>query len=140
MVQRRVLLADDHPMFREALRAAVNRLRPDFLIDQADSLATTRAALQRDDDVDLVLLDLKLPDCEGLAGLLALRAEFPHAPIIVVSASEDALTVNNAIAAGALGFIPKSASMAMMSDALATILDGDVWTPTHLALTLPARP
>lgn len=140
MAQRRVLLADDHPMFREALRAAVNRLRPDFLIDQADSLASARAVLQGDGEVELVLLDLKLPDSEGLAGLLALRAEFPRAPIIVVSATEDALTVNNAIAAGALGFIPKSASMAMMSDALGAILDGDVWTPDRLTLTLPARP
>jgi DNA-binding NarL/FixJ family response regulator len=139
MAQRRVLLADDHPMFREALRAAVNRLRPDFLIDQADSLASARAALQGDGEVDLVLLDLKLPDSEGLTGLVALRAEFPRAPIIVVSASEDAVTVNNAIAAGALGFIPKSASMAMMSDALGAILAGDVWTPDRLTLTLPVR-
>lgn len=140
MNQRRVLLADDHPLFREALRSAVVRLRPEFAIEQADSLQAARLALQGDPGVELVLLDLKLPDCEGLTGLLALRAEFPHAPVIVVSATEDVATIRSAIAAGALGFIPKSASMSMMSEALAAILNGDLWTPAHLVLAAPEDP
>lgn len=129
MIQRRMLLADDHALFREALLAAVSRLRPDFLVEQADTLESARGALLRDPEVDLLLLDLKLPDCRGLSGLAALRAEFPHAPVVVVSASEDATTISDVIATGALGFIPKSSSISVMSEALAAILEGDVWTP-----------
>jgi DNA-binding NarL/FixJ family response regulator len=139
MNQQRVLLADDHPLFREALRAAVSRLRPDFAVEQAQSLGDARQALLRDPKVEFVLLDLKLPDCDGLIGLVALRAEFPHAPVVVISATEDALTVSNAVAAGALGFIPKSASMATISKALKAILAGDIWTPEHLVLTTPSH-
>lgn len=139
MDQGRVLLADDHPLFREALRAGISRLRPDFDIEQAESLEGARTALLQDPNFALVLLDLKLQDCEGLVGLLTLRAEFPQAPIVVVSASEDPSTVSAAIGAGALGFIPKSASIATMSEALQTILEGDVWIPESIVLAPPSK-
>jgi DNA-binding NarL/FixJ family response regulator len=138
MAKGRVLLADDHPLFREALCAAVSRIRPDFDIDQVESLEGARRFL-REFHIALVLLDLKLQDCEGLMGLLTLRAEFPQAPIVVVSASEDSVTVTNAIATGAVGYIPKSASMAAMSEALEAILGGDVWTPENLILAPPSK-
>lgn len=139
MPKARVLLADDHPLFRDALRAAIMRLRPDFDIEQVESLEGARQALVRDPNVVLVLLDLKLQDCEGLVGLMTLRAEFPQAPIVVVSASDDATTVSDTIAGGALGFIPKSASIAMMSDALGVILAGDIWVPENLVLGPPSK-
>jgi DNA-binding NarL/FixJ family response regulator len=138
MGKGRVLLADDHPLFREALCAAVGRIRPNFEIEQAESLEGARRALLSG-PLELVLLDLKLQDCEGLVGLLTLRAEFPQAPIVVVSATEDPTTVSNALATGALGFIPKSASMATMSEALESILKGDVWTPGNLDLAPPSK-
>jgi DNA-binding NarL/FixJ family response regulator len=138
MAAGRVLLADDHPLFRDALCAAVSRIRPDFEISQVESLDGARRVLLNG-PVALVLLDLKLQDCEGLVGLLTLRAEFPQAPIVVVSASEDPATVSDAIATGALGFIPKSASMATMSTALEVILGGDVWTPEDLVLAAPSK-
>ena len=70
---------------------------------------------------------------------MTLRAEFPQAPIVVVSASDDATTVSDTIAGGALGFIPKSASIAMMSDALGVILAGDIWVPENLVLGPPSK-
>lgn len=139
MTQRRILLADDHPLFRDALRAAISRLWPECLIDEADSLGGASALLHSNPLVDLVLLDLKLPDCEGFSGLLALRAEFSQAPVVIVSATEDAATVSNAIAAGAQGFIPKSAPLNLMAQALEAIMGGDVWTPPDLRLTRPSK-
>lgn len=139
MNHHRVLLADDHLLFREALRAVVSRLRPDFAVEQAESLDGARQALLRDPKVELVLLDLKLPGCDGLLGLLALRAEFPHVPVVVVSVAENALVAGNAITAGALGFIPKSTAMATMTQALEAILAGDIWTPEHLVLNAPGQ-
>jgi DNA-binding NarL/FixJ family response regulator len=136
-VKRRVLLADDHPLFRGALRTAVSRVCPDFIIEEVDSLEGARAALAKFDDVEIVLLDLKLPDSDGLVGLLTLRAEFPQVPVVVVSATEDIVTISNVVAAGAQGFIPKSASLVEISEGLDAVLEGDVWTPKGASLVPP---
>ncbi|MGV9009926.1 response regulator [Brevundimonas sp.] len=123
----RVVVADDHPLFRAAVASAVARALPGAQIDECDSLAGARQALAS--PTDLVLLDLKLSDCDGFAGLVALRSEFPATPVVVVSASEDVATVRRALAFGASGFIPKSASLAQMVDALVAVLAGDVAAP-----------
>lgn len=123
----RVVVADDHPLFRAAVASAVSRAMPGAQIDECDSLAGARQALAS--AADLVLLDLKLSDCDGFAGLVALRSEFPATPVVVVSASEDVATVRRALAFGASGFIPKSASLTQMVDALVTVLAGDVAAP-----------
>ncbi len=125
----RVLLADDHPLFRQALRAAVVLAQPQFTIEEAGTLEMARAALAREQDFVLVLLDLKMPDCVGFSGLLSLRSEFPQVPVVVVSSSESATTVSRAMAFGAAGFIPKSASINEIGQALVTVLAGDLWTP-----------
>lgn len=128
----RVVIADDHPLLREALRAAVLKAVPDVVLQDCASLAAVQMAL-RAAPADLVLLDLKMPDCDGFTGLLALREEFPAAPVVIVSATEDAATVRRAMAMGAAGFIPKSTPLTEMVDALTAILEGEVWTPHHLA-------
>ena len=81
----RVLLADDHPLFREALRATINRVRPDLEVEEAESLAAAKEKLTTS-SFALVLLDLKLTDSEGFLGLLTLRSEFPKTPVAIVSA------------------------------------------------------
>jgi len=124
----RIVIADDHPLFRAALATALMRAAPKALIEETSSLAGARAALS-DGPVDLLLLDLKLSDSEGFAGLAGIRADFPAAPVAIVSASEDDGTVRRALAFGAAGFIPKSATLANMVEALETILAGDVWAP-----------
>lgn len=124
----RIVIADDHPLFRAALATALMRAAPMAAIEETSSLTGARAALSAG-PVDLLLLDLKLSDSEGFAGLAGIRADFPAAPVAIVSASEDDGTVRRALAFGAAGFIPKSATLANMVEALETILAGDVWAP-----------
>ncbi|WP_395651613.1 response regulator [Brevundimonas sp.] len=124
----RIVIADDHPLFRAALSTAMARASPDVVIEETSSLAGARAALATG-PVDLLLLDLKLSDSEGFAGLAGIRADFPAAPVAIVSASDDEGTVRRALAFGAAGFIPKSASLETMAEALGSILGGDIWAP-----------
>ncbi|MRL70032.1 response regulator transcription factor [Brevundimonas sp. SPF441] len=124
----RIVVADDHPLFRAALRSAVDKAAPGAEVVECASLAEARAAMVAG-PVDLLLLDLKLSDSEGMAGLAAVRAEQPTVPVAVVSASEDARVVRHALGLGAAGFIPKSSSLPQMVEAIAAILAGDSWAP-----------
>ncbi|MDZ4363204.1 response regulator transcription factor [Brevundimonas sp.] len=124
----RIVIADDHPLFRVALRQALGRAVPDAAIEECSTLNEARIALETG-PVDLLLLDLKMPDCEGFAGLVAIRGTFPVVPVAVVSASEDAVTIRRALAFGAAGFIPKSATLDEMIEALTAILAGESWLP-----------
>jgi len=124
----RIVVADDHPLFRAALRSAVDKAAPGAEVVECASLAEAKAAMVAG-PVDLLLLDLKLSDSEGMAGLAAVRAEQPTVPVAVVSASEDAPVVRRALGLGAAGFIPKSSSLPQMVEAIAAILAGDSWAP-----------
>ena len=124
----RIVVADDHPLFRAALRSAVEKAAPGAVIAECASLAEVLAALG-EGATDLLLLDLKLSDSEGMGGLTRIRADHPAVPVAVVSASEDAVTIRRALAFGAAGFIPKSATLSQMTEALRAIRDGDPWTP-----------
>ncbi|MFA4899809.1 MAG: response regulator transcription factor [Brevundimonas sp.] len=124
----RIVVADDHPLFRAALRSAVDKAAPGAEVVECASLAEAKAAMVAG-AVDLLLLDLKLSDSEGMAGLAAVRAEQPTVPVAVVSASEDAPVVRHALGLGAAGFIPKSSSLPQMVEAIAAILAGDSWAP-----------
>lgn len=124
----RIVIADDHPLFRGALGSALARAAPDAALHETASLAGAREALGAG-PVDLLLLDLKLSDSEGFAGLAELRRDFPAVPVTVVSASEDDATIRRALAFGAAGFIPKSATLPEMVEALTAILAGDGWCP-----------
>lgn len=124
----RIVIADDHPLFRAALRSAVEKAAPGAVIEECASLGEARTALMRG-SVELLLLDLKLSDSEGFTGLAEIRADHPAAPVAVVSASEDAATVRRALSLGAAGFIPKSAALPTMIEAITAILNGDDWAP-----------
>lgn len=124
----RIVIADDHPLFRAALRQALSRTLPDPAIQECATLAEAKGVLDKG-PADLLLLDLKMPDCDGFAGLIAIRGMFPTLPVCVVSASEDAVTVRRALAFGAAGFIPKSATLEQMTEALTAVLAGDPWSP-----------
>ncbi|MDI1327733.1 MAG: response regulator transcription factor [Brevundimonas sp.] len=129
----RIIVADDHPLFRGALVSALARAAPGALVEETSSLAGAREALSRG-PVDLLLLDLRLADSEGFAGLAGVRGDFPTVPVVVVSASEDGATIARALAFGAAGFIPKSATLGEMVEALAAIRSGDVWAPATAAV------
>lgn len=123
----RIVVADDHPLFRAALRSAVEKAAPGAAIEECASLAEAKAALSQ--PVDLLLLDLKLSDSEGMAGLASVRVEHPAVPVVVVSASEEAPVVRHVQGLGAAGFIPKSAALPQMVAAIGAALAGDGWWP-----------
>lgn len=129
MSARTILIADDHPLMRAALREAASRASPGAIIIEAGSLGEARAAAKAQRNVSLVLLDLMMGDSRGLAGLLVLRADHPDVPVVVVSAAEDAETAAKAIDCGASGFIPKSSAPDAIVEALQAVLDGDIWNP-----------
>lgn len=124
-----LLIADDHPLFRSALRAAVGQVLPEAQVIEADSLAGVLEALNLQPDVDLVLLDLRMPGAQGFSSLIELRGQFPATPVAIVSAEEEPASMRRAIDFGATGFIPKSASLAVIGTALREMLDGTVWLP-----------
>jgi DNA-binding NarL/FixJ family response regulator len=131
----RFLIADDHPLFRDALRQTIAGQHPEAVVGEAGSFEGVIERLAADDDVDLVLLDLAMPGMHGLAGLMFLRTQYPGVPVVVVSASEDSATIRQAFRSGASGYIPKSLATGMIGQAIAAVLEGAVWTPPHIELS-----
>ena len=132
----RILIADDHPLFRAALRSAVTQAERDAVIAEADDLAGALAQLDAEPDTDLVLLDLHMRDSHGLTGLAALRAQFPAVAVLVVSAAEEMSVVRRALDHGAVGFVPKSTLPGDIVIAIRAVLDGERWVPAALARAL----
>lgn len=129
-----IIIVDDHPLFRDALRQALSDSIRDVLICEAGSLDGLSRALEENAETDLVLLDLAMPGVKGFSGLMYLRAQYPEIPVVVVSANEDPAAIRRCIEFGASGFIPKSLSVETIRDAVRTVLEGDVWTPPDLDL------
>ncbi len=134
----RILIADDHPLFRGALRQTVSGLLPGVMIEEAATLEDANRALQESSDIDLLLLDLTMPGTRGFSGLTYLRAQFPAVPIIVVSANEEPDTIRRCIDFGASGFIPKTLDVETMGVAINAVLEGGRWTPPEVDLSKPA--
>jgi len=130
----RFLVADDHPLFRDALKQIVAARYPGSEIDEAGTLDQVETRLVASEDTDLVLLDLAMPGARGFSGLMFLRAQYPTVPVAVVSASEDAATIRHAIGLGASGYIPKSLATDVIDTAITAILDGAVWVPADVVL------
>ena len=135
-----ILIADDHPLFRLALRQAVSGIAADAQIDEADSLEAARSRLQERPDTDLVLLDLHMPDSHGLVGLASLRAEFPTCAVVMISAHDDPSTVRRALAYGAAGFIAKRAGLDELQSGLRAVLACEQWLPPALRESVAASP
>jgi DNA-binding NarL/FixJ family response regulator len=129
----RVLIADDHPLFRTALVQALSDCLPDAEIFQARDLPETWKLLEDDETIDLVLLDLHMPGNQGLTGLAAIRLNFPAVAVVVVSANEDPKVIRRALDHGAAGFIPKSSGLEELTEAINTVMDCQEWIPAHLA-------
>jgi DNA-binding NarL/FixJ family response regulator len=124
------LLVDDHALVRDALALLIALHHPHVDLRQAGRLREALALLAGEPNVDLVLLDLALPDSDGIATLAAMREAAPDTRIVVLSADEREETVLAAIDAGAAGFIPKSTESGVLRQALATVLDGRVYVPS----------
>lgn len=130
----RFLVADDHPLFRGALRQALGGLGADCSILEAEDFDSAKALVASDEEIDLVLLDLAMPGTSGLSGLVALRGLSPSVPIVIVSAYDDPQTIRRALDLGASGFIPKSTRMDELRKAIRTVLGGGIFTPAEIEL------
>ncbi|MEX1083400.1 MAG: response regulator transcription factor, partial [Xanthobacteraceae bacterium] len=130
----RLIIADDHPLFRGALREAVKGLFDHIDIAEAGSFDEITKLLERDGEVDLVLLDLAMPGVRGFSGLICLRAQYPSVPVMVVSASEDPAVIRRCMDFGASGFIPKTLGVEAMRAAITRVLAGGEWTPPDVDL------
>ena len=130
-----LLIADDHPLFRGALREAVTGLFARAEIAEAGTFEEVSEVLDRGGDIDLILLDLSMPGVRGFSGLMYLRAQYPSLPIVVVSANDDPAVIRRCMEFGASGFIPKTLGIEALRAAIARVLQGEVWTPPDVDLT-----
>ncbi|WP_420589911.1 response regulator [Bacterioplanoides sp.] len=126
---KKIIIADDHPLFRTAMQQAVKQLVPDVTIEQAESLPELQQLVEQHKDADLVLLDLQMPGAHGYSGLVFLRSHFPEIPVIVVSACEDPAIMCQAIDHEASGYIAKSSPLESIAEAIELVLQGDIYLP-----------
>jgi len=133
MAAYEIIIADDHPLFRSALQQALTLgLSDNVHLVEAASIAELETLLEQGAEWDLVLLDLNMPGAYGFSGLVLLRGQYPHLPVVMISAQEDASVVARAREFGASGFIPKSSSLEAIQEAVRAVLDGDVWWPSNI--------
>ncbi|MEM6616754.1 MAG: response regulator transcription factor [Pseudomonadota bacterium] len=127
------IIADDHPLFRDALKQSLAPAFPKAVVVEAGDIEQVSAAIESHGDVDLILLDLSMPGVRGYSGLMLLRAQYPAIPVVVVSATEEPAVIRRCMDLGASGFIPKSAGMTEMRDAVDVVLKGGLWVPDGLS-------
>ncbi|MBN9149012.1 MULTISPECIES: response regulator [unclassified Nitrobacter] len=134
-----IVIADDHPLFRDALRQAIASIMP-AKISEAGTFEELTAQLEREADVDLILLDLSMPGISGFSGLIYLRAQYAAIPVVVVSASDDVTTIRRSMDFGASGFIPKRLGIEALRPAILRVIEGDIWVPPDVDLSAAADP
>lgn len=143
----RLIIVDDHPLFRGAMSQALSggidagmgELAAVEILE-AGNFGDLKRLLASENEIDLILLDLAMPGASGFSGLLELRAEHAALPVVIVSASEDTATVRRSLDLGASGFVPKSASIDTIRKAITSVLRGDVWKPDDLELSTESDP
>jgi DNA-binding NarL/FixJ family response regulator len=124
-----ILIVDDHPLFIEALEQVIQATFPDAAVSKASSIEMARGVLDKENRVELVLLDLSMPGTRGLEGVIELRRRYPKLPIVVVSALEDPRIISEVMQCGAAGFISKSTRGGDLSRALQDVMEGSVVLP-----------
>jgi DNA-binding NarL/FixJ family response regulator len=137
---KKIIIADDHPMIRGALALAIATAFGTTEVLESATLDELLGQLDKNGDADLLLLDLRMPGANGFEGLITVRTSFPATPVVVISALEDPRLVNEALALGALGFIPKSTPRHEIVTALNLVASGEVYMPAHLRQTPMALP
>ncbi|MCB1420471.1 MAG: response regulator transcription factor [Notoacmeibacter sp.] len=134
------LVADDHPLFRNALKQALQGLAGETEILEAGDFDSAKQTVLSHEDLDLVLLDLSMPGTSGLSGLVGLRGMQSNVPFVVVSATDDPETIRRSLELGASGFISKSSSIEDIRGAVEAVMAGEVWTPPSIDLGVEHDP
>jgi DNA-binding NarL/FixJ family response regulator len=132
-----VIVADDHPLFRAAIKEALEAEQGETNFLEANSFESLQDLVEENREVDLVLLDLHMPGVSGFAGLVYLCKRYPSVPVVIISANEDPLVVQRALEHGAAGFIPKSSSIDTITEAIGAVLMGEIWSPDASQANLP---
>lgn len=130
------LIADDHPLYREALKAALQGRFTGVKYLESDSFDSTMSVLKRYRNVNLILLDLDMPGCENFYGLLRIRQSLPNLPIVVVSGSDDIETIAQVMEFGANAFVAKNLPTSCLEEAIKTVLEGKKWLSEETALKI----
>ncbi len=125
----KIILADDHPLFRQALTITLKSHFTSAVIVDAQNIPELELHLQSEEKADLLLLDLDIPGAHGFNSLISIRRSHPDLGIVVISGFEDKETIHKAMSFGAAGFIPKSTPVPKMLVAIKEVLNGTLWTP-----------
>lgn len=133
MTENHIVIVDDHPLFRDALKQTLAASFADLRLSEAGSLEELSAVMEQG-GVDLVLLDLTMPGVQGFSGLMYLRAANPQIPVVIVSANENPSVIRRCLEFGASGFIPKSMPISRIREAIGAILNGEFWLPDEIDL------
>jgi DNA-binding NarL/FixJ family response regulator len=133
MTENHIVIVDDHPLFRDALKQTLAASFKDLRLSEAGSLEELSAVMDQG-GVDLVLLDLTMPGVQGFSGLMYLRAANPQIPVVIVSANENPSVIRRCLEFGASGFIPKSMPVTRIREAIGAILNGEFWVPEEIDL------
>ncbi len=128
----KLLVVDDHPLMRDGIVALLAQFGPDTVVLQAGDATSALKAIAAHADLDAVILDLGLPGMGGMRALTEFGRVRPDVPVVVVSASEDARDAREALAKGALGYVPKSAGQRTLLSAIRLVLDGELYVPPLL--------
>lgn len=131
-MQIKAIVADDHPLFRVALKQAISQVVGEGIAESA-TLDETLSLLEQYPDVEVVFLDLNMPGNQGLMGLSKLRNAYPDVLVVIVSAEESPRLISKAVELGSSGYIPKSAPLSLISEAAAQIMQGELWVPDDMA-------
>lgn len=126
---QKIIIADDHPLFRQALLGTLKNKLSQTQWLEAQTIAELEQQLQANNDSDLLLLDLNIPGAHGFSTLIHVRNHFPQIPVVVVSAHEEHNTISKAMGYGAAGFVPKSTPVDDIFTAIVTVLSGEIWLP-----------
>ncbi len=136
MLSYQIVIVDDHPLFRGALNQALSASLDSSEIIEAGSLDELTQKLAAGLDVDLILLDLTMPGVQGISGLVFLRGQHPEIPVVIVSANDDPVTIRRCMECGASGFVPKSQPVEQIRAAVRSVLDGNIWSPPDVDLSI----
>lgn len=131
----KILIADDHALFRDGLAMRLEEINPDIVLHQAATFSQALKILDKEADINLIIADLDMPDMKWEDGIRELKSKSPNSSLVVISASEDIRNIRKILATGIKGYIPKRSDPKIMHNALKLILDGGTYIPPALIET-----